>query len=86
MHARPEKQVLLALDVPLGTTLGEAIGLSEIKAHFPDLDVGPAQVGIFGIKARLEDELRNGDRVEIYRPLIADPKEARRQRARKQRS
>ena len=80
-HARPEKQALLTVDVPRGTSLNEAIELSGIRAEFPDLVVDPARVGIFGIKAKPEDELRDGDRVEIYRPLIADPKEARRKRA-----
>ena len=79
--ALPEKQLLLTLDVAPGTTLGEAITRSGIVDEFPDLIIDPARVGIFGKKARLEDELRSGDRVEIYRPLIADPKEARRKRA-----
>ena len=73
--------VLLALDVPVGTTLEQAIELSGIRSHFPDLVVDPKRVGIFGVKAKLEDKLGPGDRVEIYRPLIADPKEARRKRA-----
>ena len=80
-YALHEKQLLLTLDVAPGTTLGEAITRSGIVDEFPDLVIDPARVGIFGNKARLEDELRSGDRVEIYRPLIADPKEARRKRA-----
>ncbi len=80
-HARPEKQVLLSLEVPAGTTVGQAIELSGIRQAFPDLEVDPARLGIFGQKAGLEQVLRDGDRVEIYRPLIADPKEARRKRA-----
>ena len=85
-HARPEKQVLLAVEVPRGTTLGQAIELSGIRNEFPDLEVDPARVGNFGVRARLEDILKPGDRVEIYRPLVADPKEARRQRALVQKS
>ncbi len=81
VHALAEKQVLMVLDVPSGTTLGEAIELSGIRNDFPDMKVDPARLGIFSVKARLEDVLRPGDRVEIYRPLIADPKEARRKRA-----
>ena len=81
VHARPGKQVVLALDVPAGTTVGEAIRLSGMHKEFPDLVIDPARLGIFGIKARPEAGLHDGDRVEIYRPLIADPKEARRQRA-----
>ncbi len=80
-YALPEQQLLLTLEVAPGTTLGEAITQSGIVDEFPDLVIDPARVGIFGNKARLEDELRSGDRVEIYRPLIADPKEARRKRA-----
>ncbi len=80
-YALPEKQLLLSLDIAPGTTLAEAIAQSGIEKEFPGLEIDPARVGIFGNKARLEDELRSGDRVEIYRPLIADPKEARRKRA-----
>lgn len=80
-HARPEKQVLLQLQVPAGTTVAEAIELSGIRREFPDLVVDPRRLGIFSQKAGPDDMLRPGDRVEIYRPLIADPKEARRQRA-----
>ena len=81
VYALPEKQVLLSLDVAPGTTVEQAIAQSGIEHEFPDLEIDPARVGIFGNKARLDDELRSGDRVEIYRPLIADPKEARRRRA-----
>ena len=84
VHARPEKQVLLALDVAPGTTLGEAIEQSGIREAFPDLEVDPDRVGVFGRKAVLGDVLQAGDRVEIYRPLLADPKEARRKRAARQ--
>jgi hypothetical protein len=84
VHARPEKQVLLALDVAPGTTLGEAIEQSGIREAFPDLEVDPDRVGVFGRKAELGDVLQAGDRVEIYRPLLADPKEARRKRAARQ--
>lgn len=81
VHARPEKQVLLGLDVAPGTTLGEAIEQSGIREAFPELEVDPDRVGVFGRKAKLGDVLQAGDRVEIYRPLLADPKEARRKRA-----
>jgi len=81
VHARPEKQALLTVEVPTGATVLDAIELSGIREEFAGLEVDPARVGIFGQKARLDDILREGDRVEIYRPLIADPKEARRKRA-----
>jgi putative ubiquitin-RnfH superfamily antitoxin RatB of RatAB toxin-antitoxin module len=81
VHARPEKQVLLSLEVPLGTTVMQAVERSGIRQAFPGLEIDPSRLGIFGQKALPADELRDGDRVEIYRPLIADPKESRRRRA-----
>lgn len=80
-HALPEKQALLVVDVPPGTTLMQAIEASGIRDAFPGLVVDPKRLGIFGRKAQPDDVLQEADRVEIYRPLIADPKEARRQRA-----
>ena len=80
-HATPEKQVLIAVEVNTGCTVGEAIEKSGIREAFPGLVVDPAAVGIFSRKVPLEQELREGDRVEIYRPLVADPKESRRRRA-----
>lgn len=84
VHARPDRQVVLSLEVPGGTTVAEAIERSGIRQAFPDLEVDPARLGIFSQKAAPEDVLREGDRVEIYRPLIADPKESRRRRAAKE--
>jgi hypothetical protein len=81
VHARPQQQVLLALDVAPGTTLMQAIEASGIRAAFSGLEVDPQRLGIFGRKAQPDDVLRDGDRVEIYRPLLVDPKEARRARA-----
>jgi putative ubiquitin-RnfH superfamily antitoxin RatB of RatAB toxin-antitoxin module len=82
-YATPEKQVLLCLDVNAGTTVAEGIEQSAIREQFPDLTVDPQGVGIFSRKVALHHVLREGDRIEIYRPLIASPKEARRERARK---
>lgn len=84
-YAAPEKQVLLELIVPVGCTIGEAIDLSGIKGEFPEMELNPQAVGIFSRKASIGQTLENGDRVEIYRPLIADPKELRKQRARSSR-
>ena len=81
-YATPERQLVLPLDVPPGCTLAEAIERSAIREEFPGLVVDFDAVGIFGRKAPAGQVLRAGDRVEIYRPLIADPKEARRKRAR----
>lgn len=83
VHARPGKQVLRALDVPVGATVADAIDRSGIREAFPDLVVQNDGVGVFSRKVTLDYELQAGDRVEIYRPLIADPKESRRRRAEK---
>jgi hypothetical protein len=83
VYATREAQKLVGLDVAPGCTVGEAIERSGLAAEFPDLVVDPRAVGIFGRKVPLDHVLQPGDRVEIYRPLIADPKEARRQRASK---
>jgi putative ubiquitin-RnfH superfamily antitoxin RatB of RatAB toxin-antitoxin module len=80
-YATPEKQVIRAVNVDTGTTLGAAIVQSGIMLDFPDLELEDAKVGIFGKAASMTTPLSEGDRVEIYRPLIADPKEIRRQRA-----
>jgi putative ubiquitin-RnfH superfamily antitoxin RatB of RatAB toxin-antitoxin module len=80
-YALPEKQVILPVNVELGTTIGGAIVQSGIMMEFPELDVEHSEVGIFGKVATMTTVLSDGDRVEIYRPLIADPKEVRRKRA-----
>lgn len=81
VYALREEQVLLTLEVEEGTTVREAIERSGIVTRFPEINVGRARVGIFGRPARLDTQVKEGDRVEIYRPLIADPKDARRERA-----
>jgi putative ubiquitin-RnfH superfamily antitoxin RatB of RatAB toxin-antitoxin module len=80
-YAKPEEQVLVRLEVPAGTTLQQAIEQSGILDRFPEIDSGKLKAGIFGKLKKLTETLREGDRVEIYRPLIADPKEVRKQRA-----
>ena len=77
-HARPERQLILVVEVPSGATLEQAIRASGILEQFPDIELAGSKVGVFG---KLSDTLHEGDRVEIYRPLIADPKEVRKQRA-----
>lgn len=79
--AMPGRQELVALEVANGTTLEEAITQSGLPEMFEGFELDLTRVGIFGRKARPEQTLQAGDRVEIYRPLIADPKEVRRQRA-----
>jgi len=83
-YATPDKQVLLDLSVPAGTTVAEGIEQSAIRDKFPELKMDIKAVGIFSRKVPLDHVLREGDRIEIYRPLIADPKEVRRQRALKE--
>jgi putative ubiquitin-RnfH superfamily antitoxin RatB of RatAB toxin-antitoxin module len=82
--AMPERQELVALEISEGATLADAIAASGLPEKFEGFKVDPSMVGIFSEKASLDQVLRDGDRVEIYRPLIADPKEVRRQRARLQ--
>ena len=82
-YATPARQRIVALTVPAGCTLIEAIEYSGIGEAFPGMVVDPNALGIFGRRVPPEQVLRQGDRVEIYRPLIADPKEARRRRAEK---
>jgi len=79
-YATPAKQLILKLRVNQGTTAGEAIEASGIREHFPEIEPRPV-VGIFSRKTALDSPLSDGDRVEIYRPLVADPKEVRRQKA-----
>lgn len=80
-YALPARQVLKKIQVPKGCTLEGAIDRSGIREEFPDMRIDFSAVGIFGRKTPPGQELQEGDRVEIYRPLIADPREARRRRA-----
>ncbi len=89
-YALPDKQKIVELTVPRGTTARQAVDQSGIETHFPDLDTREAPMGIFGqalgakgMPPPEEYALEPGDRVEIYRPLIADPKAVRKQRAEK---
>ena len=83
VYAVPEKQRLIALDVPAGTTMLEAARESGIAEHFEGLDLGRAAMGVFGKAepAPAQRVLMDGERVEIYRPLKIDPKAARKARA-----
>ncbi len=89
-YALPHKQKIIALLVEPGTTALEAVKRSKISDYFPGLDVETAKMGIFGqslgtkgLESADKHVLHQGDRVEIYRPLTSDPKEARRKRAEK---
>lgn len=82
-YALPRQQVIIELDVPEGTNMLDAAKLSGVAQRFPEIDLDAAAMGIFGKTERKPQErlLKPGDRVEIYRPLLADPKEVRKRRA-----
>ncbi len=83
VYGLPHKQVLLSLPVPDGSCIEECIKLSGIVTHFPEIVPSEAVVGIFSRPEKLDSIIKSGDRIEIYRPLIADPKEMRNLRASK---
>jgi putative ubiquitin-RnfH superfamily antitoxin RatB of RatAB toxin-antitoxin module len=83
IYALRNRQVLLAFEVEEETTVKEAIESSGILRRFPEVDLIRMPVGIFGRATRLDARLRDGDRIEIYRPLIADPKQARQARVKR---
>lgn len=85
VYAAIDRQRLLAFAVPEGTTVRAALRLSGIGHDFPELDLDHCPVGIFGKQVSVPETrvLMAGERIEIYRPLLADPKEIRRQRAAK---
>ena len=80
-YALPQRQRIIALDVEAGCTAFEAAQRSGIVEHFPEIDLSLATLGVFGRVVERDEPLRDGDRVEIYRPLLIDPKAARKARA-----
>jgi putative ubiquitin-RnfH superfamily antitoxin RatB of RatAB toxin-antitoxin module len=78
--ALPDEQVILSLEVPKDCDVEYAIKHSGILEQYPDIDLETNKVGIFGKVCKLTANLRDADRIEIYRKLIADPKESRRQK------
>ena len=80
-YATPQKQLILTCEIEPGTPPRDALQRSKIDQHFPEIDIESCDIGVFGKAIRADYELVEGDRIEIYRPLIADPKEVRRQRA-----
>jgi len=79
-YALPQRQLIIPLQVAQGTTAQQAIEQSGILQEFPEIDLEKNKIGIFARLSKKDTPLKAGDRVEIYRPLIADPKEVRRQR------
>ena len=80
-YALPDQQLIIPVQVAPEANAEAAILKSGILAKFPEIDLNTNQIGIFSKLSKLDAPLRNLDRIEIYRPLIADPKEARKQRA-----
>ncbi|HZV54123.1 MAG TPA: RnfH family protein [Rhodocyclaceae bacterium] len=80
-YAKADRQDVIGLKLTAGATIQQAIEASGLLQRYPEIDLGKTKVGVFGKLSKLDTPLRDRDRVEIYRPLIADPKEVRKQRA-----
>jgi uncharacterized protein len=80
-YGRMDEQALVTVEADSPLTVQQAIERSGIQQRFPEIDLTAYKVGVFGKATKLDTVLTEGDRVEIYRPLIADPKEARKKRA-----
>lgn len=81
MYALPDAQFRVEVTLPVGSTVRTALEHSGLPRRFPGIDVQNCKLGVFGRSVKLDYVLDDGQRVEIYRPLLRDPKEARRQRA-----
>ncbi len=84
-YATPKRQLILKVDVADGTTMTEAVKASGILVEFPEIDLDSAKMGVWGKTEKSPDArvMAAGERIEIYRPLLIDPKEARKNRANK---
>lgn len=80
-YALPQRQELVHVQLPTGSTVQQAIEASGLMQKYAEIDLKKNKVGVFGKLTKLDAPLRNHDRVEIYRPLLADPKEVRKKRA-----
>jgi len=81
VYGLAEEQALLSVDMPEGSTAKDVILASGILEQFPEIDLDKVKIGLFGKLTKMDQTVRARDRVEIYRPLIADPKEVRKRRA-----
>jgi uncharacterized protein len=81
VYAMPDWQDLVSVTLPAGATVQHAIEISGLLPRYPEIDPANGRFGVFSRISKLDTVLRDHDRVEIYRPLIANPKEVRRQRA-----
>lgn len=79
-YADADRQVWLRMEVPEASTVQQVIDRSGILTRFPEIDLEEQKVGIFGKLVKLDGSVRDGDRIEIYRGIIADPKTVRRRR------
>lgn len=80
-YAKPDKQLAISVEIERGATIKDVILHSGILTMFPEIDLTKQKVGVFSKPRQLSDLVNDGERVEIYRPLIIDPKEARRAKA-----
>ncbi|MDQ7017424.1 MAG: RnfH family protein [Gammaproteobacteria bacterium] len=80
-YARPDEQIILQFEIEKGSTVEQVLQASGIFERFPEIDTEKAKVGIFGKLCKRDVMPKAGDRIEIYRPLIADPKAVRKKRA-----
>lgn len=80
-YAKPEEQVILSVEVDEGCTIETAIDRSGLIERYPEIDLNRQKVGVFSKVRKLTDVVNDGDRIEIYRGLMVDPKDARRKRA-----
>ncbi|MCC3750239.1 MAG: RnfH family protein [Halorhodospira halophila] len=80
-YALPEQQTVLRLELPAGSRVGDALNASGLLERHPEINLTQQSVGVFGQIVGLDTPLHDGDRVEVYRPLQVDPKEARKRRA-----
>lgn len=79
-YAEADRQLWMRIDVPDGSNVGQAISLSGILQQFPEIDLEQQKVGIFGKLTKLDVEIKEGDRIEIYRQITADPKQVKRRK------
>ncbi|HAW93965.1 MULTISPECIES: RnfH family protein [unclassified Arsukibacterium] len=82
-YALPTQQSLLTITVPIGSTVMQVIEQSGILQQYPEIDLSQQKIGVWSRPVKHDEQVNDGDRIEIYRPLIADPKDLRRRRAEK---
>ena len=82
VYALPERCWTFTVELGEGACVADALAAADLASNLPGVEVDPARLGVYGHTATLQTPLHDGDRVEILRPLVADPKQARRERAR----